>query len=364
MRKLLIFHPFLATYRVSVYNRYMKNFNVKVLLTGGKKELDNLGFDLNKVNKQAQFDYIYYNKGFYLGRHLMSTIYYRLIKNFKPDILFAHEYGVNTLFAIFFKPFFNYKLFITCDDSLDMASTYSKMRKWLRTFVIQRLDGMVVVSEDTQRYLKSIYPKSKCSFIYFPIIQDDKVLEQDILKASEISTILETKYSLENKNVLLFVGRLDSVKNIPLLLNAFSKIEGNSILVIVGDGVEKDEIQRNIESLKIKNRVIMTGAQYGNELYAWFYYAPFFVLPSKRECFGAVVNEALVAGCKCIVSDSAGAACLIDDKNGFVFRSGDEKDLEEKLRILLSSNQTIKEHKNRMSCSFDFFYHNLVSYME
>ena len=109
-KKLLIFHPYLATYRIDLYNALSKALKTQVLLTGGKKELAELGFDLQEVNHQAGFSHQYYSKGLYFGRHLISFIYYKVIKKFKPNIIMAHELGINTLFAIVFKSWFKYKI--------------------------------------------------------------------------------------------------------------------------------------------------------------------------------------------------------------------------------------------------------------
>ena len=107
MERILIFHPYLATYRVDLYNKLAGDYEVEVLLTGSPAELKTLGFNLEKVNAKAKFKYTYYNKGLYLGRHLISSIFIRTIKRFKPDIILAHEYGINTIIAILAKPFFS-----------------------------------------------------------------------------------------------------------------------------------------------------------------------------------------------------------------------------------------------------------------
>ena len=54
-RKILIFHPYLATYRIDIYNRLSRDYNIEVLLTGSRLELRTLGFNLDKVNQNAKF---------------------------------------------------------------------------------------------------------------------------------------------------------------------------------------------------------------------------------------------------------------------------------------------------------------------
>ena len=362
-KKLLIFHPYLATYRIDLYNRLAEDYEVKVLLTGHPSEIAGLGFDLNKVNEQARFEYEYYHKGKYIGRHLISDIYVKVIREFCPDIIFAHEYGVNTIWAILLKRLYHYKLYITCDDSLQMAQSYSFSRKFLRNFVVNSVDGLFVVSTKTRDFLKSLYGKEK--FLYFPIIQDDRILVKKIQNCKEEESVYKEKYDIKDKKIILYVGRFVQVKNLPLLLNAFSMIDEKDVrLVMVGDGPMRDDIERKISELNLKEKVILTGALYGDDLYAWYRIADYFVLASFQEAFGAVVNEALVAGCFSIVSNFAGAHTLIEDGvNGYVFESDNVNDLKEKLSLALS-----RPKKRGINClmtkNFSDFYKDILVYID
>lgn len=122
-KKILIFHPYLAPYRIDFYNRLSQVFDLRVVLYSSRKERATLGFDLAELNKQAKFDYIYYEKGFYFGRHLLSTFYFTELISFTPDIVISHELGINTIASIFFKVRNNYKLFVTIDDSRQSLKT-------------------------------------------------------------------------------------------------------------------------------------------------------------------------------------------------------------------------------------------------
>lgn len=364
MKKLLVFHPYLATYRIDIYNKLTQQYQVKVLLTGSEKELSTLGFDLEKVNQQAQFDYTYYQKGLYLGRHLISTIYYDFIKDFRPNIVIAHEYGINTLAAIALKKEYKIKLFITCDDSFNMASTYSRKREYLRRFIIKYVDGIITVSTHTQQYLQAKYPTSAKKFIYFPIIQDDQVLFPRILQSAEKSRDIIERYKLDNKKIVLFVGRLENIKRIDLLIKAYSAVKTiDSKLVIVGDGSLRQVLQALVTENGEEENIIFTGTLTGADLYAWYYISHIFVLPSNKEAFGAVVNEALVGGCYSIVSDHAGASCLITPNNGCIFESENLQDLKNKLSLLLKNVPIHKLHASLMPQTFEQYFNNLNSHL-
>lgn len=333
-KKLLIFHPYLAPYRIDLYNALTKVFDVMVLLTGSKKELATLGYDLQAVNRQAAFSYQYYSKGLFVGRHLISSIYYKVIKKFKPDILLAHELGINTLFAILLKSIFKHKIFVTIDDSLKMSLNYSKLREHLRKFVITHTDGLIVVHPDIKIFLAQKYGIKGCKYHYLPIIQDEKTLENKFCDALPQSQDILEKYNFLGKKVILFIGRLIEDKNPGLLLDVFAELYKNNTdlrLVFIGDGVLKNILKDTVTSNHLTDTVCFTGRLTGTDLYAWYNIGQIFVLPSLHEPFGAVVNEALVAGCKVIVSDSVGASCLINENNGIIFKTNDYHSLENAL---------------------------------
>ena len=361
-KKLLIFHPYLATYRVDLYNRFTQDYDVRVVLSGHPNEISGLGYNLKKVNTQAKFDFKYYNNGHFWGRQQITTIYFKAIKNFKPDVVLCHEYGFNTLAAIVLKPVYKYKLFLTCDDSIQMACSYGKKRSLLRNFVAKNSDGFLVVCPKTKNFLEKKYSNTKCKFVYFPIIQNDVLLSIKICNTKTLVQKYLNKYDLAEKKILLYVGRFDPVKNLPLLITSYGKIKTpNDRLVLVGDGEMKNKISQQIMELGLEKNVIQTGSLYAEDLYAWYYLADTFVLTSKKEAFGAVVNEALVAGCFCIVSDHAGAHTLIQEgNNGFVFESGNEEDLSQKLFYALK-----REKKfgclSAMPKTFEEFYTDLIS---
>lgn len=122
---------------------------------------------------------------------------------------------------------------------------------------------------------------------------------------------------MEGRQVLLFVGRLIDIKNLFFLLDAFAlvvKRYPKAILLFVGDGDQREALERHAERNGLANHVIFAGKKQGEDLYACYNIGQIFVLPSYYERFGAVVNEALLAGCYTLCSVVAGAACLIEPR--------------------------------------------------
>ncbi len=108
---------------------------------------------------------------------------------------------------------------------------------------------------------------------------------------------------------ILFLGRLDiDQKGIDLLLRAYSKIS-NEIswpLVIAGNGPDEEKAKLLIKELHLENRVIMTGATYGEKKAQYLSEALFVAFPSRNETFSLFALEALASGSPLIAFDIPG----------------------------------------------------------
>lgn len=86
-----------------------------------------------------------------------------------------------------------------------------------------------------------------------------------------------------NKPVILYVGRLSSVKGVTYLLDAFRRLLDRGIrahLVIVGDGPERVHLQDQARALELENRITWFGTVKNADLPPYMRAAQFLVLPS------------------------------------------------------------------------------------
>ena len=242
-KKILIFHPFLAPYRIDVYNRLAQLFKLKVVCWYKNINPSEIGFNLDYVNSLAKFDYDYVGGGVVIKNRVINFNFAGIIKKFRPDVVLPHEFGFNSLIVILLIKLFRYKVYLTCDDSPKMAAECSGLRLKLRNYCIKRIDGLIAVNPQTITILKEQYPAVKCRYFYFPIIQSDDVLRKKFETALPVSVQLFNEYKLHGKKVLLFVGRLEDEKGVDLLIESYSKINADDeyVLVIVGGG-SKEEI--------------------------------------------------------------------------------------------------------------------------
>lgn len=156
------------------------------------------------------------------------------------------------------------------------------------------------------------------------------------------------KVAVPLKTQIVSVGRLNPEKGHRILIEAFSKIESKDWnLMIIGDGVERNNLQELVGNLNISDRVKFTGelVDFSKELAE----SQIFILPSLSEGFPNALIEAMSVPLACISSDCvAGPSDIIEDGvNGILVNPNDVEALtlkidalinDEALRIKLTNN--------------------------
>ena len=287
----------------------------------------------------------------------------RLMKTLKPDVVFSHEYSPTSIQIALYRQLklCKYRYYLTTSDNLKMAEDSSGFKAKARNYVLNHADGIIVYSEAVKKWYTDHFPKLKIDIC--PNIQNPSTLLSYREKFGDIITKYKQQFGLYSGNIILYTGRLVTVKGLDLLLTAFSKIDREDYkLVIVGDGYEKNILKELTRKLKIEQKVIFAGYYSGVELYAWYDLANFFILPSRYEPFGAVVNEALVYGCPVIASKYIGALDFINNSNGKIFDPLNEKEFIETLHDAMNKYAgAIEKRTNLMPCSFDKYVKSFYS---
>jgi glycosyltransferase involved in cell wall biosynthesis len=147
-----------------------------------------------------------------------------------------------------------------------------------------------------------------------------------------------------HRPVILFASKLQERKHADHLLEAYSRLIADGVpgetpyLVVVGDGEQRAQLEAQALQLHLDD-VRFAGFRNQSELPRFFQLADVFVLPSRHEPWGLIVNEAMACGCPVIVSTDVGshADLITDGVEGYVFPVGDITALTQALRHLFSS---------------------------
>jgi glycosyltransferase involved in cell wall biosynthesis len=149
-----------------------------------------------------------------------------------------------------------------------------------------------------------------------------------------------------SRPVILFASKLQSRKHCSDLVAAYKNLLADEprlqpYLVIVGDGEERAALERQVSESALEG-VRFCGFRNQSELPRFFDLATVFVLPSRHEPWGLIVNEVMNAGRAVIVSDEVGCQpdLIEDGVEGCVFPAGDVAGLTDALRRVLATPET------------------------
>jgi len=240
-----------------------------------------------------------------------------------------------------------HRLVYTCHNPLwpeDKVHLGERVVRLVEGFTMRASNAVVALNKTMYR---AIVEKAGVNGDKVVIIPNG--VDVDYFKPGLRNSEFLSKFSLEEGDYVLFVGRVSPEKGVHLLLKAFSHIAQESTdikLAIVGpltssfSASEASPYARAIVEYakrRIPGRVIFTGAVNRDELRVLYSNARFLVLPSLVEAFPMVLLEAMASGIPPIGSTAGGIPDVITDGvNGLLFKKGDWKDLAMKMLTLIN----------------------------
>lgn len=139
---------------------------------------------------------------------------------------------------------------------------------------------------------------------------------------------IKDKYNLNGKFVIGSISRLGKEKSVDKLILAFKKVLDiipNSVLFLVGDGPDKDELKKLVKELDIKDNVIFTGKVPIEKVQIMYQVMDIFTTFSITETQGLTVLEALASFIPVLaIKDDSFVDAVKNDKNGYLFKNESE----------------------------------------
>lgn len=195
-------------------------------------------------------------------------------------------------------------------------------------------DEIIVLSKNVQDYFKKTYNRKT---IFIP----NGVEKGELLKPN----IIKNKYNLDKDDYILYLSRIVPEKRLDLLVKAYKDLKTNKKLVIAGTPGDTKDFYNEIKNLSKDNKkIIFTGFVSGNLLKELYSNALCYVLPSDIEGMALTLLESMSYGNKCIVSNIKENTEVVDD-NALIFKQGNQKDLEEKLKLIIDNKDKLGNRK-------------------
>lgn len=169
------------------------------------------------------------------------------------------------------------------------------------------------------------------------------------IKSTSLSAGIDSnrffKINKEKKYDFIFIGNLDKIKGIDILIEAIINYNLNYNFCIVGKGILYPNIKRIAD---INNNIDLINGVDQKEIPTLLNKSRFFVLPSRRDAFGLVVTEAMYCGLPVIVSNASGLKQqVINSYNGYVIEEISSMRLANVLKKCMNMNT--EDYKNMVN---------------
>ena len=156
------------------------------------------------------------------------------------------------------------------------------------------------------------------------------------------------RYELQDKKILLYVGKLNPRKRVSDILEILPKVvktHGDTVLVVMGpdEGTLKG-LMYLAKKLHIEEHILFTGEVTEKEKIDALNVAYMFINPSEYEAFGITALEAMAQRIPVISANNEGAKYLLENgKCGLLYEIGDKEELAKCILSLLGDEKKAKQ---------------------
>ena len=170
------------------------------------------------------------------------------------------------------------------------------------------------------------------------------------------------QYAMDNEKIILFMGRLVYEKGVQHLIGAMPKIlehYHDAKLVIAGKGGMLGELQNEVNSLGLGNKVYFTGHLSPKQVQKMYKCADVAVFPSTYEPFGIVAIEAMLSGVPTVVTDIGGLNEIVEHGvTGMKSYAGNSNSLADSILALLFDKKlcdtVVKNAKQKVKTTYNW----------
>lgn len=218
-----------------------------------------------------------------------------------------------------------------------------KIYQILEKYAFRKVDKIIAVDPVTQKFYNDLYPKHKHKIITIPTgVNTNLFFPKDKVQSKKA-----LGYAVDEK-IILYVGRIEPPKKIDAIIKVFSEIikqDNKYRMVLVGDGVTRQEMENLSENLKLSDYISFLGVRRRNELPDLYNAADVSVLISGNEGSPLSVKESLACGVPVVANDVGDIDSVVKKNfNGFIVNSENLPEIADK--IMKAADSTFEFEQN------------------
>jgi glycosyltransferase involved in cell wall biosynthesis len=278
----------------------------------------------------------------------------KMIGRYKQAITVVNGWTYSsTLLAIFWSKILKRKVWLRAENPLNQEMRKPKWVLFLKRIFLKRIlfrffvDKCLYIGTESGKFFR-YYGLTDDRLIYTPYAVDNAFFSKTYDQWKDKTPELKRRLGLpEGSKIILFAGKYTPKKRPLDLLQAFQLMgQPDCVLVMVGEGELRPEMEVFVTKEGLANKVVLTGFINQSEISLYYSVADVFVMCSGMgETWGLSVNEAMNFAKPVIVSDTCG--CSTDlvkhGENGFIFKEGNIGELKNYLLKTLSDEGFGKE---------------------
>jgi glycosyltransferase involved in cell wall biosynthesis len=241
----------------------------------------------------------------------------QILRTKTPAVYHAHDIGTAGLIAGIAKMICGGKSVVKMRTGADVYRRRwdSPLTRWLWRAMLGVHDAIVVVNGELEDLLKE-YGIDTGRIARIPNGIDVSRFEP-VCAPGKVQARRSLGLPLE-RTLVLYTGRLNHVKGVDILLEAWGRtpirVNGGALLVIVGDGPEKEKLKAMAVANRIVDKVVFIGEK--QDILGFYQACDVFVLPSRTEGLSNSLLEAMSCGLPVIASRVGGAKDMVSAPEG------------------------------------------------
>lgn len=217
----------------------------------------------------------------------------------------------------------------------------SPLKNFFKKQTLKKVAKIIAISNDNKKLLSKLYPQQKSKIVVIKNSIDITWWQSQLLRFTQEDRkrIKEEIFNTqENTLIVITVAELHERKGLKYLIEAIPEITRkypNIKFIFVGDGPNRENLEKLATKLKVENYVTFLGRQ--KEIPQLLKSADIFALPSRREAFGFVNLEAMITALPIVASKVGGIPeIVVDGKTGILVEPENSDALAKALLKLIS----------------------------
>ena len=325
MKKVLYITNIEVPYRTEFFNQLSQKCELTILYEREKS------FNRNEIWTKSVNSYKFdkeYLKGIKIHNEFgfdLKILKYIFSKKYDKIIIGCYNSPIQ-IFAIMIMRLFRIKYILNLDG--DYSFEGKSIKNKIKKFILNGADKYLVAGEVATKKLRKILPKANIKPYHFSSLTAMELKQNARLKQRNIN------------NKVLVVGQYYEYKGLDIALNC-ARVLDNITFLFIGAGNRSEILRKKANEMGLRNIEIISFLD-KQKLYLDYENCKLLLLPSRKECWGLVINEAASFGCPIISTFGSGAAVefLHENYSELLANQDDDIDLINKIKYLLKQDKS------------------------